>query len=73
MVGLTASFSNYGKSEVDVFAPGVQIYSSIPGGNTYGKASGTSMACPVTAGIKQPLSLLEYYPTFERQTNKICN
>jgi subtilisin family serine protease len=58
--GLTASFSNYGKSEVDVFAPGVQIYSSVPGGNTYGKASGTSMACPVTAGIAA--LLLEYYP-----------
>src|ERR1700712_4704639 len=29
--GITASFSNYGKKEVDVFAPGVQIYSTIPG------------------------------------------
>src|SRR5690606_7192036 len=27
--GLTASFSNYGKQEVDVFAPGVRIYSTI--------------------------------------------
>jgi subtilisin family serine protease len=49
--GLTASFSNYGKSEVDVFAPGVNIYSTIPGGNTYGNSSGTSMACPVVSGI----------------------
>lgn len=48
--GITASFSNYGKKEVDVFAPGVQIYSTVPGGTTYGKASGTSMACPVVAG-----------------------
>ena len=32
--GLTASFSNFGKNEVDVFAPGVNIYSTIPGGNT---------------------------------------
>ena len=59
--GITASFSNYGKQEVDVFAPGVQIYSTIPGGNTYGRASGTSMACPVTAGIAA--LILEYYPS----------
>jgi len=59
--GLVASFSNYGKSEVDVFAPGHQIYSTIPGGNTYGDASGTSMAAPVTAGVAA--FLLNYYPT----------
>ena len=59
--GLAASFSNYGKKEVDVFAPGVNIYSTIPGGNTYGNASGTSMASPVTAGVAA--FLLEYFPT----------
>ena len=60
--GLTASFSNFGKKEVDVFAPGVGIYSSIPGDTTYGSASGTSMACPVVAGIAA--LILEYYPKF---------
>jgi subtilisin family serine protease len=58
--GITANFSNYGKTEVDVFAPGVQIYSSIPDGNKYGRASGTSMACPVVAGIAALIR--EYYP-----------
>lgn len=58
--GLTASFSNYGKDQVDVFAPGVQIYSTIPGGNTYGNAQGTSMASPVVAGVAA--LIFEYYP-----------
>jgi subtilisin family serine protease len=66
--GLTASFSNYGKTEVDVFAPGVQIYSSIPGGNTYGNASGTSMACPVVAGIAA--LTLQYYPNLSAKQLK---
>ncbi|WP_460765799.1 S8 family peptidase [Niabella terrae] len=58
--GLTASFSNYGKKEVDVFAPGVKIYSTIPGGNKYGNAQGTSMASPVVAGIAA--FIMSYYP-----------
>lgn len=66
--GLVASFSNYGKKEVDVFAPGVNIYSTIPGGNTYGNASGTSMASPVTAGVAA--FLLEYYPKLTPQQLK---
>lgn len=58
--GLTASFSNYGKKEVDVFAPGVGIYSTIPGGDQYGNANGTSMACPVVAGVAA--LIMEHYP-----------
>lgn len=55
-----APFSNYGKKGVDLFAPGVQIYSTIPGGNKYGSASGTSMASPVVAGVAA--LVLSYYP-----------
>jgi subtilisin family serine protease len=66
--GITARFSNYGKKEVDVFAPGVQIYSTIPGGTTYGNASGTSMACPVVAGTAA--FILGYYPNLTAQQLK---
>jgi cell wall-associated protease len=45
-----AEFSNYGKKEVDVFAPGVYVYSTTPD-STYDYASGTSMASPVVAGV----------------------
>lgn len=55
-----ASFSNFGKREVNVFAPGVKIYSTIPGGNTYGDKDGTSMAAPVVSGIAA--LILSYYP-----------
>lgn len=54
-----ASFSNYGNESVDVFAPGYQIYSTVPGGD-YGNASGTSMAAPVTAGVAAVLR--SYFP-----------
>lgn len=65
-----APFSNYGKKEVDVFAPGVQIYSTIPGGNKYGSASGTSMAAPVVAGVAA--LVLSYYPELSaRQLKQI--
>ena len=57
---IAADFSNYGKEMVDVFAPGVKIYSTIPGGNQYGNLNGTSMSSPVVAGLAALLR--SYYP-----------
>jgi subtilisin family serine protease len=68
--GITASFSNYGKQNVDVFAPGVGIYSTIPGGNAYGNASGTSMACPLVAGVAA--FILQHYPNLTPQQVKMA-
>lgn len=45
-----ASFSNYGQKNVDIFAPGHLVYSTMPG-NKYKAASGTSFAAPVVAGV----------------------
>ncbi|MBK8250857.1 MAG: S8 family peptidase [Gemmatimonadetes bacterium] len=47
---LAAPFSNYGKEQVDVFAPGEDILSTVPGGG-YSRQSGTSMAAPVVSGL----------------------
>lgn len=58
--GIVADFSNYGKNNVDVFAPGVRMYSTLPGGNEYGNLKGTSMAAPVVAGLAALIR--SYYP-----------
>ena len=55
---LVAPFSNYGHTLVDVFAPGVDILSTVPGG--YERDSGTSMAAPVVTGLAA--LLLDYFP-----------
>lgn len=56
---LVASFSNYGRKSVDIFAPGVRIESTMPE-NEYAKNSGTSMAAPVVSGVAA--LLMSYYP-----------
>lgn len=65
--GFTASFSNYGKNSVDVFAPGVNIYSTLPDKN-YGNYSGTSMATPVVAGVAALIR--EYFPDLSAEQVK---
>ena len=56
---LKASFSNYGKYSVDVFAPGFMINSTVPG-SKYEEFDGTSMAAPVVSGLSA--LILSYYP-----------
>lgn len=56
---MIASFSNYGKSNVDVFAPGVRIYATVQN-NEYEFLQGTSMASPAVAGVAAMLR--SYYP-----------
>lgn len=57
--GSLSSFSNYGKVNVDVAAPGSDVYSTTPG-NKYASMSGTSMASPTTAGVAA--EILSHYP-----------
>lgn len=66
---IVAGFSNYGKKEVDVFAPGVKIYATTPGGNNYQNLQGTSMASPVVAGVAA--FLMEYFPTLSARQVKM--
>ena len=64
-----AVFSNYGKTTVDIFAPGVDINSTIPEGK-YKPNSGTSMAAPVVAGVAALVK--SYYPELTAAELKIC-
>ncbi|MFT4699322.1 MAG: cell wall-associated protease [Flavobacteriaceae bacterium] len=56
---MVASFSNYGISNVDAFAPGVKIWSTIPL-DKYRYLQGTSMASPGVAGVAAVIR--SYYP-----------
>ena len=58
---LAASFSNYGASTVDLFAPGVDIYSTMPN-QEYELSNGTSMAAPVVSGVFA--LLMQYFPEY---------
>ncbi|WP_035646300.1 S8 family peptidase [Flavobacterium sp. ASV13] len=56
---VVAGFSNFGKINVDVFAPGEEIYATIPN-NKYKYLQGTSMAAPNVAGVAALIR--SYYP-----------
>jgi len=64
---LPANFSNYGKVNVDIFAPGVSIYAPIPE-DKYEALSGTSMAAPTTAGVAALVR--SYYPNLSAKEVK---
>ena len=65
---LAASFSNYSDKVVDLFAPGVEIYSTVPGGK-YESASGTSMSSPEATGVAAIIK--GFFPHLTAQQLKI--
>jgi cell wall-associated protease len=64
---VVARFSNFGKTNVDVFAPGVKIYATTPN-DTYKYLQGTSMASPNVAGVAAIIR--SYYPKLSAQQVK---
>lgn len=70
--GSLSSFSNYGKTSVDVTAPGTDILSTLPN-NSYGFYSGTSMATPHVSGVAALIQ--SAYPSYSPTEikNKIMN
>ncbi len=67
--GRAAEFSNYGKSTVDIFAPGTSIYSTV-NDSSYRYEDGTSMASPVVCGVAA--LVWSYYPTLTTAQLKEC-
>jgi len=59
---MAGSFSNYGQKNLDLFAPGVDIYSTYPE-QKYEFQQGTSMAAPVVSGVAAVL--FSYFPNLK--------
>lgn len=70
--GKKASFSNWGKKTVHVFAPGVNIYSTVQK-DKYKSMSGTSMACPHVAGVAGLLLANEPNLNFSEVKSRLMN
>lgn len=66
---MVSNFSNYGKENVDIFAPGEDIYVAFSN-NKYGFDSGTSIACPMVSGTAALVWL--NYPNLTVQELKKC-
>ena len=64
---VVARFSNIGKINVDVFAPGFEIYNTVPQSD-YMKLQGTSMAAPMVSGVAAMLK--SYFPTLTMEEIK---
>ncbi len=65
---IVADFSNYGKNSVNVFAPGVKIYSTVQGVSNYSNLQGTSMAAPIVSGLATLLR--GYFPSLTAMQTK---
>jgi subtilisin family serine protease len=59
---MVADFSNYGQKNVDIFAPGMQIYATVAD-NKFKYEQGTSMASPNAAGVAALIR--SYYPSLK--------
>lgn len=64
---LAHPYSGYGKNNVDLFAPGSDIFSTVPG-DLYDYKSGSSMSTPCVTGIAA--LLLSYFPNLTAEQVK---
>jgi len=64
---LAHPYSDYGRVNVDLFAPGSDIYSTVPS-NGYDFKSGSSMSAPVVSGVAT--LLFSYFPSLPAQQVK---